>query len=132
MFEIALGVAQGNDYLHKGCEMQILHFDIKPHNILLDENFTPKVSDFGLANLYSVDDDIISLTAARDEGDTMELGDVTEIENKIMRKMVIVTLWCIQMKPTDRPSMSKVLKMLESEVELLEMPPKPSFSGNIN
>ncbi|EOY13489.1 Uncharacterized protein TCM_032090 [Theobroma cacao] len=32
------------------------------------------------------------------------------------------------MKPTDRPSMSKVLKMLESEVELLEMPPKPAFS----
>ncbi|EOY13492.1 Receptor serine/threonine kinase, putative [Theobroma cacao] len=65
MFEIELGVARGIEYLHRGCEMQILHFDIKPHNILLDENFTPKVSDFGLAKLYSVDDDIISLTAAR-------------------------------------------------------------------
>ncbi|MBA0606256.1 hypothetical protein Godav_018754, partial [Gossypium davidsonii] len=49
MFDIVLGVAQGIHYLHQGCDMQILHFDIKPHNILLDENFNPKVSDFGLA-----------------------------------------------------------------------------------
>ena len=41
--------------------------------------------------------------------------------------MVIVALWCIQMKPIDRPSMSKALEMLEGEVELLEMPPKPTL-----
>ncbi|XWS16844.1 hypothetical protein CRYUN_Cryun33cG0015300 [Craigia yunnanensis] len=67
MFEIALGVARGIEYLHKGCEMQILHCDIKPHNILLVENFIAKVSYFGLAKLYSVDDTIASLTVARDE-----------------------------------------------------------------
>jgi serine/threonine protein kinase len=65
MFDIALGVARGIEYLHQGCDMQILHFDIKPHNILLDENFTPKVSDFGLTKLYLVNDSIVSLTAAR-------------------------------------------------------------------
>ena len=49
-YDISLGVARGIEYLHRGCDMQILHFDIKPHNILLDKNFIPKVSDFGLAN----------------------------------------------------------------------------------
>ena len=45
--------------------MQILHFDIKPHNILLNEDFTPKVSDFGLAKLHSTDESIVSFTAVR-------------------------------------------------------------------
>ncbi|KAL7192415.1 hypothetical protein ACSBR2_024280 [Camellia fascicularis] len=30
---------QGLEYLHRGCKIRILHFDIKPHNILLDEDF---------------------------------------------------------------------------------------------
>ncbi|XP_027173585.1 rust resistance kinase Lr10-like [Coffea eugenioides] len=63
--EIAKGVARGIEYLHQGCDMQILHFDIKPHNILLDENFIPKVSDFGLAKLYPIQKSIATLTAAR-------------------------------------------------------------------
>ncbi|KAJ9178622.1 hypothetical protein P3X46_010491 [Hevea brasiliensis] len=63
--EISLGVAYGIEYLHQGCDMQILHFDIKPHNILLDENFTPKISDFGLAKFYPTKGNIASLTAAR-------------------------------------------------------------------
>ena len=41
--KIALGVGHGIEYLHRGCDMQILHFDIKPHNILLNQNFNPKV-----------------------------------------------------------------------------------------
>uniref|UniRef100_A0A2N9FFN5 non-specific serine/threonine protein kinase n=1 Tax=Fagus sylvatica TaxID=28930 RepID=A0A2N9FFN5_FAGSY len=65
IYEIAFGVARGMEYLHRGCDMQILHFDIKPHNILLDENFIPKVSDFGLAKLYPIDDSIVSLTAVQ-------------------------------------------------------------------
>ena len=65
MYEISRGVARGIAYLHQGCDMQILHFDIKPHNILLDKNFIPKVSDFGLAKLYPNDNSIFTLTAAR-------------------------------------------------------------------
>ncbi|EOY21114.1 PR5-like receptor kinase [Theobroma cacao] len=186
IFEIAIGVVRGIEYLHQGCEMQILHFDIKPHNILLDKNFIPKISDFGLAKLYAVDQSIVSLTAARgtlgyiapelfyknigsishkadvysfgmllmemvgrrknlnafaeqssqiyfptwiydrfEKGEDAELGDATESEKKIVRKMVIVAFWCIQMRPTDRPSISKVLEMLEGEVEVLELPPQP-------
>ena len=50
IYKISLGVARGIEYLHQGCDMQILHFDIKPHNILLDENFTPKFLISGLQN----------------------------------------------------------------------------------
>ncbi|XP_050277869.1 LEAF RUST 10 DISEASE-RESISTANCE LOCUS RECEPTOR-LIKE PROTEIN KINASE-like 2.1 isoform X4 [Quercus robur] len=185
-YNISLGVARGIEYLHRGCDMQILHFDIKPHNILLDENFTPKVSDFGLAKLYPIDDSIVSLTAARgtlgyiapelfykniggvsykadvysfgmllletaskrknlnasaehssqiyfptwvygqfNEGNDIEMEDATEEEKKTVKKMIIVALWCIQMKPSDRPSMNKVVEMLEGEVECLQMPSKP-------
>uniref|UniRef100_A0A2N9EPT3 Protein kinase domain-containing protein n=1 Tax=Fagus sylvatica TaxID=28930 RepID=A0A2N9EPT3_FAGSY len=191
IYEISLGVARGIGYLHQGCDMQILHFDIKPHNILLDENFTPKVSDFGLAKLYPADDSIVSLTAARGtlgymapelfykniggasykadvysfgmllmemasrrknfielgdhssqfyfptwiydqfrEGNDIEMEDATEEEKKIVKKMILVALWCIQMKPVDRPSMNRVVEMLEGEVECLQMPSKPFLSSS--
>eukprot|EP01018_Ginkgo_biloba_P040689 Gb_13827 [translate_table: standard] len=50
-FKIAVGTAKGLAYLHEECLEWILHFDIKPQNILLDNDFSPKVSDFGLAKL---------------------------------------------------------------------------------
>ena len=63
--QIALGIAKGIEYLHQGCEKRILHFDIKPHNILLDRNFTPKIADFGLAKLCSKDKSNVSMSTAR-------------------------------------------------------------------
>ncbi|GKV25640.1 hypothetical protein SLEP1_g35042 [Rubroshorea leprosula] len=63
-----------------------------------------------------------------DRGEDMMLNEVTEGEKKLVRRMIMVALWCIQMNPTNRPSMSKALEMLEGEVELLEMPPKPFVS----
>ncbi|CAO2179526.1 unnamed protein product [Urochloa humidicola] len=65
MVDIALGIARGMEYLHQGCNKRILHFDIKPHNILLDYNFNPKISDFGLAKLCARDQSIVTLTTAR-------------------------------------------------------------------
>ncbi|KAM7465711.1 hypothetical protein LguiB_013273 [Lonicera macranthoides] len=61
------------------------------------------------------------------QGEDMELGDATEELKRLVRKMTIVALWCIQLKPVDRPSMSKVLEMLEGEAELLQVPPKPTY-----
>ncbi|XP_059065133.1 G-type lectin S-receptor-like serine/threonine-protein kinase SD2-5 [Cryptomeria japonica] len=49
--KIALHIARGLSYLHEQCQQRIIHLDIKPQNILLDENFNAKVSDFGLAKL---------------------------------------------------------------------------------
>ncbi|XP_045819998.1 putative receptor protein kinase ZmPK1 [Trifolium pratense] len=48
-FEIALGTAKGLAYIHEECLEWILHCDVKPHNILLDSNYQPKVADFGLS-----------------------------------------------------------------------------------
>ncbi|XP_028774189.1 LEAF RUST 10 DISEASE-RESISTANCE LOCUS RECEPTOR-LIKE PROTEIN KINASE-like 2.1 [Neltuma alba] len=190
IYEISLGVTRGIAYLHHGCDMQILHFDIKPHNILLDDNLTPKISDFGLAKLYVIDDSIPTLTAARgtigyiapelfyknigrvshksdvysfgmllmemasqrrnlnphaehssqlyfpswiydqfdEEKDIEIMDDMTEEEKALAKKMFIVALWCIQFNPADRPSMNKVIEMLEvDDVSSLEMPPKPSL-----
>ncbi|KAI3901307.1 hypothetical protein MKW92_024622 [Papaver armeniacum] len=50
-FLIATETAQGIAYFHEQCRNRIIHCDIKPENILLDDNFHPKVSDFGLAKL---------------------------------------------------------------------------------
>ncbi|KAJ0087514.1 hypothetical protein Patl1_08919 [Pistacia atlantica] len=48
---IILGTAKGLTYLHEGLEPKVVHRDIKSSNILLDKQWNPKVSDFGLAKL---------------------------------------------------------------------------------
>jgi serine/threonine protein kinase len=53
--QVALGIARGLLYLHEECSTQIIHCDMKPQNILLDDNLIPKISDFGLAKLLKTD-----------------------------------------------------------------------------
>ncbi|KAL6002774.1 hypothetical protein ACLOJK_022994 [Asimina triloba] len=50
-FKIALGTAKGLAYLHQSFRPPIIHYNVKPSNILLDENCNPQISDFGLARL---------------------------------------------------------------------------------
>jgi hypothetical protein len=66
LYNIAIGIARGLEYLHRGCSTRILHFDIKPHNILLDENFNPKISDFGLAKICPREESIISMLGTQE------------------------------------------------------------------
>ncbi|KAL3336776.1 hypothetical protein AABB24_029445 [Solanum stoloniferum] len=187
LYKIALGIARGLEYLHRGCNTRILHFDIKPHNILLDEDFCPKVSDFGLAKMCMKQESVVSMLGPRgtigyiapeivcrnlggvshksdvysygmmvlemvggrknvDVGvdrtseiyfphwlyrrieldeELQLIGIMNEEENECAKKMVIASLWCIQTDPSNRPSMSKVLEMLEGKLDSLQMPPKP-------
>lgn len=62
---IVLGIAKGIEYLHYGCDNRILHFDINLSNVLLDDNFIPKIIDFGLAKLCSKNQSTVSITAAK-------------------------------------------------------------------
>ncbi|WOH08455.1 hypothetical protein DCAR_0727896 [Daucus carota subsp. sativus] len=58
--------------------------------------------------------------------DQIELADISdEVEEESRRKMLIVGLWCIQTHPSDRPSIKRVLEMLEGNVKSLRIPTRP-------
>lgn len=61
-FNIALGTAKGLAYLHEECDVKIVHCDIKPENVLLDDNYIAKVSDFGLAKLMNREQSLVCTT----------------------------------------------------------------------
>ncbi|XP_031248135.1 LEAF RUST 10 DISEASE-RESISTANCE LOCUS RECEPTOR-LIKE PROTEIN KINASE-like 2.1 [Pistacia vera] len=191
LYQIVVGIARGLEYLHRGCNIRILHFDIKPHNILLNENFCPKISDFGLAKICPQKESIISMTGAHgtigyiapevfsrnfgavsyksdvysygmmviemtggrqnnnvgvdnsselyfpqwiyqrlEVGEELGLLGISNEEDKeCVRKMIIVSLWCIQTNPSNRPTMSRVVEMLEGSINSLQIPPKPFLSS---
>ncbi|XP_052179531.1 G-type lectin S-receptor-like serine/threonine-protein kinase RLK1 [Diospyros lotus] len=190
--EIALGIARGLVYLHEECTTQIIHCDIKPQNILLDEYYNARISDFGLAKLLMMNQsktmattirgtkgyvasewfnnkpitakvDVYSygvllleiISCQRSVGD-LENGEVEKailtdwasdcleqgklealVENdrealndwnKLMR-FVMVAIWCIQEDPSSRPSMRKVIQMLEEVIEVNRPPCPATFSS---
>jgi len=185
LFDIIIGIARGLEYLHTGCNARIVHFDIKPQNILLDQDFSPKISDFGLSKFCRQKESKISIAGARgtigyiapevfsrnygavgSKADVYSYGmvvlemvgarkqiqvstddssskyfpqwlydnleqycgatacEISSDTTELVRKMIIVGLWCIQFIPADRPSMGKVLEMLESNTMDLQLPPK--------
>lgn len=64
-YRIGLGVARAMAYLHEECLEWVLHCDIKPENILLGDDFCPKISDFGLAKLRKKEDMVSMISQMR-------------------------------------------------------------------
>ncbi|KAI5004443.1 hypothetical protein ZWY2020_031686 [Hordeum vulgare] len=188
LYAIAIGIARGLEYLHHSCNTRIVHFDIKPQNILLDKDFIPKIADFGLAKLCHTKESKLSMTGARGtigfiapevhyrtfgvvstksdvysygmmllemvggrrnvksivakssekyfpdwiydhfaEVDGLQACEVTREIEEIARKMIIIGLWCIQVLPMYRPTITQVLEMFERSIDDLDMPPKQNF-----
>ncbi|KAG7586061.1 Protein kinase-like domain superfamily [Arabidopsis thaliana x Arabidopsis arenosa] len=61
-----------------------------------------------------------------DDGRLNRNGIICE-EEDIIKKMTLVSLWCIQPSPTDRPPMNRVVEMMEGSLDALEIPPRPVF-----
>ncbi|KAF3454067.1 hypothetical protein FNV43_RR04514 [Rhamnella rubrinervis] len=190
--QITFGIARGLVYLHEECSTQIIHCDIKPQNILLDEYYNARISDFGLAKLLalnqshtktnirgtkgyvapdwfrsapvSVKVDVYSygvllleiICCRRNvnleigggekgiltdwaydcymdrkldvlvENDMEAMNDIKQVE-----RFVMVAIWCLQEDPNVRPTMKKVMLMLEGIVQV-SVPPTPCSFTSIN
>ncbi|KAH0745634.1 hypothetical protein KY285_007291 [Solanum tuberosum] len=179
----ARDIARGLLYLHDECDTQIIHCDIKPQNILMDDQFCAKISDFGMAKLLKKDQTRTNTRIRGTEGyvapecsrnlpvtvkadvysfgvvllelicrrrcvdmsldkneeileywvyncfDARELDKLVrdeEVDKRQFERMVKISIWCIQKEPSLRPSMKKVLLMLE---ETVEIPVPPSYSS---
>ncbi|KAL2519552.1 Cysteine-rich receptor-like protein kinase 3 [Abeliophyllum distichum] len=97
-FKIIFGIAEGLAYLHEESKLRIIHRDIKLSNILLDEDFTPKIADFGLARLFPEDKTHICTAIAGTLGymapEYLVRGKLTEKADVYSFGVVVIEVVC--------------------------------------
>ncbi|XP_059078247.1 G-type lectin S-receptor-like serine/threonine-protein kinase At2g19130 [Cryptomeria japonica] len=105
-FEIALGTARGLLYLHEECRDCIIHCDVKPENMLLDDSSQCYFPSWAATQIYN--------------GNTVnvvEEGIAEERDIEEVRRASIVGLLCIEKDEEVRPSMGQVVLMLEGKIQ---------------
>ncbi|KMZ71526.1 Protein kinase superfamily protein [Zostera marina] len=186
-YQVAIDVGKALAYLHHQCRQKVVHLDVKPENILLDEQFCAQVADFGLSKLMAKDQSriisrirgtkgylapewligrgvseksdvysygmvLMELVGGRRntkregqkwtyfpkivadkivEGKIMEVVDQRLMDShdgsvpseKEVKALTYVGLWCVQEEPKLRPSMARVVDMLEGRLPI-EKPPE--------
>ncbi|XP_042438650.1 cysteine-rich receptor-like protein kinase 2 [Zingiber officinale] len=129
-FDIIVGTARGLAYLHQEFHVRIIHRDIKCSNILLDDNFQPKVADFGLARLLPEDKSHLSTIFAGTFGYTAPEyaihGQLSEKVDTYSYGVVVLEIISgrkcndIKLEPATQYLLEWVWKLYERD-QLLEM-----------
>ncbi|XP_039011630.1 probable serine/threonine-protein kinase PBL19 isoform X4 [Hibiscus syriacus] len=134
--QIILGAARALAYLHEELTVQVIHRDFKPSDVLLDEKFNPKLSDFGLAREGPMAGDSHVSTrvmgtygyAAPEyimtghlscKSDVWSFG-VVLYEILSANKIAKLADTCLSTSPEDRPKMSEVVKRLMHIIRVSE------------
>ncbi|KAJ9190287.1 hypothetical protein P3X46_001506 [Hevea brasiliensis] len=136
--QIAMDVAQGLEFLHNGCNPPIIHGNLKPTNILLDESLHAKLVDFGLSKVLTtegatseyLDPDYYITTKLIERHDVYSFGlvllaiitrDINNIvDSKLKGNFQVDSVWktvelamaCVSSPPINRPTMTRVVKEL--------------------
>ncbi|KAK3025763.1 hypothetical protein RJ639_041919, partial [Escallonia herrerae] len=102
--KIALGAARGLAYLHEDSSPRVIHRDFKSSNILLEDDFMPKVSDFGLART-ALDEENRHISTHQCLGPDFPFDSIA--------KVAAIASMCVQPEVSHRPFMGEVVQALK-------------------